>query len=147
MLRRQKLQELRLSCVDPSAAVLGYIVPMSKGTPWHKVATDLRKKKRITLQQMADRLGYAKSTVGHWLTGHNPAPYAIIQEIAVILGTTEIALIADDPFYISDPTERRLIEQLRNIPENQRELAIRAVDGTLHAFLFSAASRSDKPTT
>lgn len=104
---------------------------MSQGTPWYRVATRIRKQKGMTLEQLADRLGYAKSTVGHWLTGHNPAPLAIIKEMAMVLGTNEIVLIADDPFYITDITERGIIEQLRGVPADRRELAAKIVASTL----------------
>lgn len=134
MLNRPIAQVDRLSYIDPHGHRLGYSAPMSQGTPWYRVATRLRKDQRITLQDLADRLGYAKSTVGHWLTGHNPAPLAIIKEIAMILGTTEIALIADDPFYITDTAERRIVERLRKLSEDRRELAIKVVENALAGF-------------
>ena len=131
MLNRPITQAIRLSYIDPAGDPVEYSVPMTKKTPWYVVATRLRKEQGITLQQMGDRLGYAKSTVGHWLTGHNPAPFSIIKEIAVLLGTTEITLIADDPFYIDDVAERELIEKYRALPEDQRALAYRLMASAL----------------
>jgi hypothetical protein len=52
----------------------------------------------------------------------------------MILGTTEIALIADDPFYITDTAERRIVEQLRKLSEDRRELAIKVVENALAGF-------------
>ena len=104
---------------------------MSKHIPWYVVATRLRKEKKLTLQNIADRLGVAKSTVGHWLTGHNQASLSDIQEIALMLGTTEIRLLADDPFYISDPVEQELIRKLRNVSPAKRDVVLQMLLGSL----------------
>jgi transcriptional regulator with XRE-family HTH domain len=125
MLGRQIAQVDRLSWVDPFAALIGHNRPMSKGTPWYVPATRLRKEQKLSLQRLGDLMGYSKSTVGHWLTGHNPAPLIAIKEMAKILGTTEIMLLADDPFYITDPEERAIIEALRDLPEKRRTLALK----------------------
>jgi len=144
MLNRHRMQADRLSYVDPHGRNLMYSAPMSQGTPWYLVATKLRKEQRITLQALADRLGCAKSTVGHWLTGHNPAPLEIIKEIAMILGTNEIALIANDPFYITDTAERRIVEQLRTLPDDRRALALKVVENALAG--FRTANEQQPPT-
>jgi transcriptional regulator with XRE-family HTH domain len=104
---------------------------MNTHIPWYVVATRLRKEQKLTLQKIADHLGVAKSTVGHWLTGHNPAPLLAIQEIALMLGTTEIKLLADDPFYISDPVEQDLIKKLRDVPDEQRDVVLQMLLGSL----------------
>jgi transcriptional regulator with XRE-family HTH domain len=104
---------------------------MKKSIPWYVVANRLKKEQKVTLQKIADRLGVAKSTAGHWLTGHNPAPLKAIQEIALMLGTTEIQLLAEDPFYISDPLEREIIKNLRDVPDDQRETALQMLLGAL----------------
>jgi transcriptional regulator with XRE-family HTH domain len=117
---------------------------MSTYVPWYTVAKKLRKEQRITLQMIADRLGKHKSTVGHWLTGHNPAPLAAIQEIALMLGTTEIKLLANDPFYISDPIERELIEKLRNVPDDKRSTALQMMLGAVSGLIDPPPDPLDK---
>lgn len=145
MLNRHKAQDKRLSLIDLIGEPIRQNSPMSHGTPWYVVATRLRKQQKITLQQIADVLGCAKSTVGHWLTGHNPAPLKAIKEIAVILGTNEITLLADDPFYITDPAMRDLVSMILDAPAEYKSVAIAAAAGAVSGVVAKAPPPDKKP--
>lgn len=144
MLSRLKPQPARLRLVDLPPSRMGYSRGMKTPTPWYEVATKLRKEQRITLQQLADHMGCAKSTVGHWLTGRNPASLAAIKEIAMVLGTNEIKLLADDPFYVTDPHERAIINRIREVPPEYRAIALSMIDGALSGLPPVPAPRDDK---
>jgi transcriptional regulator with XRE-family HTH domain len=110
---------------------------MSK--PWYQVARARAKTLGITYQAMADILDVSKSTVGHWLTGRNQARLDTIARIAQVLDCSVQSLLADDAYYLSDPGERALIDQVRELPPEYRIQAV----AMLRAFAASvpAASR------
>jgi transcriptional regulator with XRE-family HTH domain len=105
--------------------------------PWYIVARERAKHLGITYQQIADHLDVVKSTVGHWLTGRNKPRLETIARIAAVLDCSVHTLIADDPYYLSDDTERAVIDELRHLdPEHQAQAL-----AMLRAFATSVASQ------
>ena len=85
--------------------------------------------RKITYQDMADRLGVAQATVGHWMTGKNRATLDTIREIAKVLDVQVTELIAEDAYYLTDDSERELIDRYRKIPPELRRHAAAILDG------------------
>ena len=111
---------------------------MSK--PWYQVARARAKTLGITYEAMGEALGVAKSTVGHWLTGRNEARMDTIVRIAKVLDCSVQSLLADDAYYLSDPDERTLIDQVRELPPAYRSQAV----AMLRAFAASVPP-GDRP--
>ena len=111
---------------------------MSK--PWYQVARARAKTLGITYEAMAETLDVHKSTVGHWLTGRNQARLDTIARIAQVLDCSVQSLLADDAYYLSDPDERTLIDQVRELPPAYRSQAV----AMLRAFAASVPP-GDRP--
>lgn len=92
--------------------------------PWYVVARELARARGITYLDLAEALNVNKSTVGHWLTGRNNPRLQVIARIATLLNTTVTELISEDAYFLTDPQERRGIDQLREIPADKRQEAI-----------------------
>ena len=90
---------------------------------WYDKAKEIAHRKGITYQQIADRLGVEKATVGHWMVGRNQARIDQIRKIAMALDTTLTELVNDDPCYVEDSTERRILETIRELPAEYRAQA------------------------
>jgi transcriptional regulator with XRE-family HTH domain len=95
---------------------------------WYIVAKAVAADRKVGYQQLADRLGVAKSTVGHWLTGRNGATLDVIMEVARALDVPVTELIADDAYYLTDERERDLIDRYRKIPPELRRHAAAIFD-------------------
>jgi len=93
----------------------------------------------MSYQDVADYLGVHKSAVGHWFTGRYRCPLDTIQRIATLLQTTVTELIAEDPYFITDDTERAVIDQLRSVPAEYRDQLKRMIDA------FVASSSTENP--
>jgi transcriptional regulator with XRE-family HTH domain len=99
------------------------------GRPWYIVAKALATERRLSYQEMADRLGVSKATVGHWLTGRNRATLDTIREISSMLEVPLTELVAEDAYYLTDEHERALVERYRKIPPELRKHAVAILDG------------------
>lgn len=88
---------------------------------WYDIARTRALQVGLSYAEIADRLGVSKSTVGHWLTGRNQARIDTIRRIASVLDVPVSTLIEADAYYLTDETERKLIDQLRQAPPEARK--------------------------
>jgi transcriptional regulator with XRE-family HTH domain len=96
---------------------------------WEILRADF-KAKRITNATIAAELGVSEGAVGHWLRGFREPTVDVIAKLCAIAGRSVAEVMSSDPYWISNPTERALIDAWRAMPEDQRQ-----------AFAVLAASR------
>lgn len=111
------------------AKLPGTIRPMA--TPWYTKAKAVLKAKRITYQEVADKLGVEKSTVGHWMVGRNNPTFDQVREIARMIETSLSELVGEDPYFLTDENERKLIDTLRNLSPEEKQEALRLLSAYL----------------
>ena len=113
-----------------------------RNRPWFLVARERAKELGMSYQDIADRIGVQKATVGHWMTGRNRPRLEQIARIAAVLQTTVPALVADDAYYITDDTERAILDAVRQVPAEYRSQVVRLI-GAFSAALEHPSSDSD----
>ena len=86
---------------------------------WEILRADF-KAKRITNARIAAELGVSEGAVGHWLRGFREPTVEVIAKLCAIAGRSVAEVMAADPYWISNPTERALIDAWRAMPEEQR---------------------------
>lgn len=87
---------------------------------WEILRADF-KAKRITNARIAAELGVSEGAVGHWLRGFREPTVEVIAKLCAIAGRSVAEVMASDPYWISNPTERALIDAWRAMPEDQRQ--------------------------
>lgn len=132
---------MRLSSVDPRGQVGTYHLRMSKRR-WHEIANQHRKRLKLRYEDIAERLDVSKATVGHWFTGRTVPRLETLRRLAPMLQTTVTELIEEDPYFVTDPTERAIIDAVREVPPAYRQQAARM----LQSFLKSCVDDSQQDT-
>ena len=87
---------------------------------WYDVAKERAKELGITYEGIAEELGVAKSTVGHWLTGRNRPRLDTLKRIAKVLDMPVMTMISEDAYFLVEEDERALVDVFRLIPPDQR---------------------------
>ena len=87
---------------------------------WYDVAKERAKELGITYEEIAERLGVAKSTVGHWFTGRNRPRLDTLKRIAKVLDMPVMTMIAEDAYFLVEEDERALVDVFRLIPQDKR---------------------------
>ena len=116
----------RLQSIAGRPALSRYSDPM-RNRPWYQVARERARELGMSYQDIADRIGVQKATVGHWMTGRNRPRLEQIARIAEVLQTTVPALVAEDAYYITDDTERAILDAVREVPPEYRAQVVRLI--------------------
>ena len=115
----------------------GYAFLMNS-RPWNEVAKAMALEKGITYQEIANAVGCTKGAVSHWFNAVNRPRIETIRKIAKVLGTTITELVQEDAYFLTDDTERELIDLLRSVKtDEQRKEFIRL------ASAFMASKQAD----
>ena len=103
--------------------------------PWYEKAKEVANLKGISYQDIANRVGVEKATVGHWMTGRNKARIEQVQQIAGILSMTVAELTGEDAYFVHDEQEREILESIRKAKTAEEKETIKRM---IDAYLSSA---------
>jgi len=98
-----------------------------KVIPWYTKAKTLLRERHITLEQVGKKLGIGKSNVSQMLNGRTNAKIGYIKGIADMLNMSVAELTSEDHYYVSDETERELIDAVRDLDEKQKREALKMI--------------------
>ncbi len=94
-------------------------------TPWHIKARAAMTAQGVTLADLAEILGITPSGVGHYINGRRKPTVEQVQKIAGRLGMSVSELCGEDAYFIIDDQERKVIDLLRELPDESIETALR----------------------
>lgn len=86
---------------------------------------EMRRAKKLTLQQLADRMGASNQQVSHLEKGRRGLTVDWLERIAEALGCHPFDLL-DAPPYDSDERERILVELFRDLSREQQKAFLAA---------------------
>ena len=98
-----------------------------------------RKKKRLSLEIIAQRLGVARTSVGRWETGVTPISIADLQKLAALYNISTSQLTAS-------PDQAQLVDKLDRAQRIMQAMDARSIEAWLHmgeAVVF--APKTSKP--
>lgn len=87
---------------------------------WWEVLRDRFQELRVSQVQLGKELGVPKQTVGAWLTGRREPPLSTVQWLCDRAGVSIAQVIADDPYVVTNPVERELLDLWRSMTETER---------------------------
>jgi transcriptional regulator with XRE-family HTH domain len=112
---------MRLQYTNQGADPNRHAVGMAR--PWYDIARARARLLGLTYQDIADRMGVCKATVGHWLTGRNQPRIETIKGIAAVLSMPVSELIGEDAYFLTEDDERTLVDAYRALTPAQRAQA------------------------
>lgn len=95
---------------------------------WNQKLRDLRRRRGLTLAEVAKALGVDESSVGHWEKGRRSPLLAHLRKLAVVLDVPFEELVADNPAFVANRLEQRVLDALRRLPEDQQQTALRLLE-------------------
>jgi transcriptional regulator with XRE-family HTH domain len=94
-------------------------------TPWYIVAkARLEARDDLNITSLAERLGIGRSGLGHYLAGRREPSTAMLRKIAKELGVSVSELVENDPTYARDEIEHKVLDALRELPDDKRTDAL-----------------------
>ena len=81
----------------------------------------------MTQTELAKRIGVERATVSNWINGNRTPTLGHLRKAAEVLGMTVTEILGDEVLYAETKTERDIIEQLREMSEEDREAIARMV--------------------
>lgn len=101
-------------------ALAGNAAVFQTMTPWYEKARLALKAKGIRYLDLAAVLGCTEGAVGHYLRGRREPTVDTLRIIAEQAGLSLSEMVGDDPRFIADPDEKRLIDTFRGLSDEQR---------------------------
>jgi len=95
---------------------------------WQDRLRAIRQRRGLTLAQLAERLGVTEGAVSHWETRRRLPSIEQVERIAVALEVDVAELVAGDPAFATSDQEQAVLTLFRQIPDEQRELALRLLN-------------------
>lgn len=97
---------------------------VKKHRPWYEVARNLLKQKGMKYADLAAILDVTTGTVGHWMVGRREPTLEQIKQIAKVVDKSVSELAGEDFYYLTDGTERDVINTWRSLTPEQRVLLL-----------------------
>jgi len=105
--------------------------------PWYIKAQQFREQLDLQYADIAEVLGVTVSAVGHYLNGRRNPSVEQVQKIAKLMGKSMSELCGEDPFFIVDKNERKIISIVRDMPD---DIVLTALE-----ILEALAKRANRP--
>ena len=105
------------------------LAPVRKHNPWYEVARALLKNKGMTYADLAVILDVTTGTVGHWMVGRREPTIEQIKKIAKVLDKSVSELCGEDLYFLTDISERQVIDTWRTLSPDQRALILGMLKG------------------
>lgn len=84
----------------------------------------------LSLQKVADHMGVARATVGHWEAGRNECRASNLLALAKLYGVTlELLMTGEEPVQWLDPIEQQLLMLFRGSDEQHQEMLVQQANG------------------
>lgn len=87
---------------------------------WQTLRADF-KRLGMTNAQVAAHMGVTEGAVSHWLRGFREPSVDVIARLCALAGRSVAEVMSDEPYWITNPTERALLDVWRNMPDEQRQ--------------------------
>ena len=88
-------------------------------TWWKTLRADF-KRLRMTNAFIASEMGVSEGAVSHWLRGFREPSVDVISRLCALAGRSVAEVMSDDPYWITNPSERALLDAWRTLPDSQR---------------------------
>lgn len=93
--------------------------------PWYEIARSELRARDITYARLGELMNVSTAAVGHWMTGRREPTLAQIKYIADLVGKSLSELCGEDPYFLTDLNERKLIDLFRTMSPSEREVFLR----------------------
>lgn len=100
--------------------------------PWYEIARAELRAKDITYARLASMMSVSTAAVGHWMTGRREPTLAQIKYIANVIGKSLSEIVGEDPYFLIDTYERKLIDKFRSLSPEERTLFVRLFGGDIN---------------
>ena len=100
------------------------VAQLKKHRPWYEVARTLLKEKGMKYADLAAILDVTTGTVGHWMVGRREPTLEQIKQIAKVVDKSVSELAGEDFYFLTDGTEREVINAWRSLTPEQRMLLL-----------------------
>ena len=87
---------------------------------WRILRADFRRM-GVTHAQLAVEFNVAESTVNAWLRGSREPSVDTIKRLATKAGRSVAEIMAHDPWWVTNPEERDMLEAWRAMPQERRD--------------------------
>ena len=97
-------------------------------THWYDKARAGLKARGVRYIDLATRLGCTEGAVGHYLRGRREPSVETLRIIAEAAGLSLSEMVGDDPRFVAESSEVRLIDAFRSLPEEKRQTILSLVE-------------------
>ncbi len=100
---------------------------------WYQKAKARARSEGVTYDQLGEELSVSKGAVAHWMSGRNQPTIEQVIIIARMLNMTVAELTGEDRYFIHAPTDRAILDLIRDIDDTEKETIKRLIAAYLEA--------------